>query len=479
MPAITRFFLQFLIILLPISLIGFIAFSFNTLSKLETILLALLAVTLPWLFYELISRSDYQRKANNALLHFCKSFEKIFSSMSSLEKSSLEQPKEVIAELKILKSILNQVAQEKEAQFNEAEQDETADGETVQASQSTSQSANMHNSHQPAQPRQSHVSQSQAGSSTSKKSSTFSMPSPNDHTVKEARIIELPNPQQTNQSSQDKDISTDIAVNQNSDHEDIFSENTIETNKPLSRAELISVIETALSSDQIEMLIQPIVSLPQRKARHFECYSRIKTPEGNIYTPDHFVHLAEEENLIRLLDNAMLFRCIQMSRASLKKKFNVNFFCNVSRHTIADSFFFESLIDFFQSNKELGRNLILEFHEDAIKRKLNDLEPLLRKLKFLNCRFSVDQVTRFDHDIKRLKELNFKYIKLHSESILKVTQTEKGVKQVKEFKRQCNMHNIDVIVSHVENEEQLLDLNDFQFDFGQGYLFGTPVLSKN
>ena len=56
---------------------------------------------------------------------------------------------------------------------------------------------------------------------------------------------------------------------------------------------------------------------------------------------------------------------------------------------------------------------------------------------------------------------------------------DSGYKQVTDFKKKCDQHNMDVIISHIESEDALIRLNDFNFDYGQGFLFGTPVLSKN
>lgn len=248
--------------------------------------------------------------------------------------------------------------------------------------------------------------------------------------------------------------------------------------QPLKREVLLEIIENALTNDKVEMLVQPIVSLPQRKARHFECFARIREGDGTIYTPDHFLALAEEENLIRLVDNAMLFRCIQMTRASVQKKFDVNFFCNVSKHTLSDRFFFESLSEFLEANRSIARHMVLEFHEQAILQHLPTIEPYLNKLNLFGCRFSMDQVSRVDHDVKHLSDLHFKFIKFNSDVLLSVLKEEGGHLQIESFKKKCDAQNMDIIISHVEEESALVLLNDFHFDYGQGFLFGCPILSK-
>ena len=46
------------------------------------------------------------------------------------------------------------------------------------------------------------------------------------------------------------------------------------------------------------------------------------------------------------------------------------------------------------------------------------------------------------------------------------------------LKRAMDRHNMDLIVSKFEDEQNLVELLDFHIDFGQGFLFGEPRLSK-
>ena len=40
--------------------------------------------------------------------------------------------------------------------------------------------------------------------------------------------------------------------------------------------------------------------------------------------------------------------------------------------------------------------------------------------------------------------------------------------------RALRRHRIDLIVEKVEAESRLIDLLDYEIDYGQGYLFGAP-----
>ena len=47
------------------------------------------------------------------------------------------------------------------------------------------------------------------------------------------------------------------------------------------------------------------------------------------------------------------------------------------------------------------------------------------------------------------------------------------------LKRDLDRNGIDMIVSKIEKDGELIELLDHNIDFGQGYLFGEPRLSKD
>ena len=50
--------------------------------------------------------------------------------------------------------------------------------------------------------------------------------------------------------------------------------------------------------------------------------------------------------------------------------------------------------------------------------------------------------------------------------------------QLHRMKRALDRAGINLIVEKIEEEEQFIELFDFGIDFGQGYLFGNPRLSR-
>ncbi|MSO89424.1 MAG: EAL domain-containing protein [Rhodospirillaceae bacterium] len=116
--------------------------------------------------------------------------------------------------------------------------------------------------------------------------------------------------------------------------------------KGIDDATVLDIVREALRADRIDLYLQPIVSLPQRKRRYYECFSRIRAGDDSVVMPEQYIGVAEREGLIGTIDNMLLFRCIQLVRRVQKKNQNLGFFCNISQHTLADTRFFRDFLSF-------------------------------------------------------------------------------------------------------------------------------------
>lgn len=248
--------------------------------------------------------------------------------------------------------------------------------------------------------------------------------------------------------------------------------------KFVARDALLERVQVALKNDKIETLLQPIVSLPQRKKRFFEATSRLRDQNNEIIMPEHYIPLAEEVSLIRIIDNAILMKCIYLARSASKKDLNVGFFLNLSLKTLEDSEFISSLSEFMEINHDMKDRLIFCLEAKDMQEAPPGILKNLQELSTLGCQFALTRVTSFDLDFKTLRNFKVRFIKINH-AVLQDFLKDTGVKNVKTFKHHAYLHQVDLVVTHVESEDEYTSVMDFECDFGQGYLFGYPDLVKS
>src|SRR3546814_19208389 len=94
----------------------------------------------------------------------------------------------------------------------------------------------------------------------------------------------------------------------------------------------------------------------------------------------------------------LLIRCIQLVRKMQYRSEKLDFFCNISSHTLGDDAFFGDFVAFLESNRDLSKHLIFEFSQNDYEAWDSGAALYLRRLADLGCRFSLDGVHHMDID---------------------------------------------------------------------------------
>ncbi len=238
--------------------------------------------------------------------------------------------------------------------------------------------------------------------------------------------------------------------------------------------QLLDTIRDALEANRVDLYLQPIVTLPQRKVRYYEALTRLRGGEGEVIMPGDYMRVAEPAGMMPTIDNLLLFRCVQVVRKLNERDADTGVFCNISANSLLDSDFFPQFIEYMEHNKHLAEQLVFGFSQATI----NGCGPIeqasLMALSRLGFRFSMDQVTDINLDYRRLYELNIRYVKIAADVL--VSQADDGRADIRpeDIKELMARYGINLIVDMIEKERSVVDVLDFNVDYGQGYLFGTP-----
>ena len=242
----------------------------------------------------------------------------------------------------------------------------------------------------------------------------------------------------------------------------------------LSREGIVELIGKAVDANRIDLYLQPIVTLPQRKVRYYEALSRLRTEEGDIITAGDFIEYAESVGLMPKIDNLLLFRCVQVTRRLQLKSRDVGLFCNVSASTLSDPSFFRQFLDFMDANRALASALMFEFTQSAY-RAFGPLEhESLAALAERGLRFSMDHVADLRMEPKELADRSFRFLKVPAKLLLNPAATSQSDIHPADLADLLARSGIDLIAERIESEAVVVDLLDYDVRFGQGFLFSPP-----
>lgn len=248
--------------------------------------------------------------------------------------------------------------------------------------------------------------------------------------------------------------------------------------EPADDGSLLEAVRDALNNNRVELHIQPIVSLPQRRIRFFELLARPRDAEGQTYRAAECLDALEAAGLRDEFDALMLLRSVQLVRKLEQRAKDVGFFLNLSPAMLAQIETFNPLYDFLQREREHAANIVLEFGHTGIAKLDRAGLYRLSRLAALGFAISVDGIDRFDVDFALLAKNGVRFVKFDAAAFGDAGAIAKSPIDLADLPEICQRHNLVPVLGKVENEQELLKLSDLDFPFGQGMLFGIPKLAR-
>jgi cyclic-di-GMP phosphodiesterase, flagellum assembly factor TipF len=241
----------------------------------------------------------------------------------------------------------------------------------------------------------------------------------------------------------------------------------------LDRDAIIAAVRAGIDAQRIDLYLQPIVTLPQRKVRYYEAVSRLNAGNGEIVAACDFLPYAEAGSMLPKLDNLSVLRCVQVVRRLLLKNRDIGLFCNLSVATLTDSGF-PQLLEFIEANRAIAPSLVFEFTQSAV-RGMGPIEyESMAALAERGFRFSMDNLSDLRIEPRELTARGFRFIKAPAALLLNRVGSASANIHPADFSDLLGRFGIDLIGERIETESTVVDLLDYDVRFGQGFLFSPP-----
>jgi cyclic-di-GMP phosphodiesterase TipF (flagellum assembly factor) len=250
--------------------------------------------------------------------------------------------------------------------------------------------------------------------------------------------------------------------------------NTVQTVNGRNQTQMLATLRNAIDENRIDIFLQPMVTLPQRKVRFYEAVTRVRDERDQLIAAEEFISIAEASGLIGRIDNMVLLRCVQVLRRLMVRNKDVGVFCNVAASTLGNSTTFAQCLDFLEANRALAPSLVLEFKQ-ATFRGLGPAETEnLAALAQRGFRFSIDHVTDLRIEPRELADRGVRFIKVPASLLLDPKQASTSDIHPSDLSDLLGRFGIDLIAERIEGERAVVDLLDYDVRFGQGFLFAPP-----
>ena len=241
-----------------------------------------------------------------------------------------------------------------------------------------------------------------------------------------------------------------------------------------NQTQTLAAVRAAIEENRVDIYLQPLVTLPQRKVRYYEAVTRLRDDKDQILAAEDFIGIAETAGLIGRIDHMVLLRCVQVLRRLMVRNKEVGVFCNVAASTLTNTATFSQCLDFLDANRALAPSFVLEFKQATFRHLGTSETEHLAALAQRGYRFSIDHVTDLRFEPRELADRGVRFIKVPASLLLDAKQASASDIHPSDLSDLLGRFGIDLIAERIEGERAVVDLLDYDVRLGQGFLFAPP-----
>jgi diguanylate cyclase (GGDEF)-like protein len=246
----------------------------------------------------------------------------------------------------------------------------------------------------------------------------------------------------------------------------------------VERMTIEAELQQALQREEFFLEYQPIIDCANRETRRtvsVEALIRWRKASGEVVYPDRFIQVAEERGMILDIGRWVVRRACtdlaMMHRAGMPElRVNVN----MAAPDFARASLPAELLAATRQAGILPQQLALELTERMMMKQPDKVIPIMRELRRIGFKISLDDFGTEHSSLSRLKNLPLTSLKIDRSFIKGLPgdpQDRAIVRAMLELGREMNLV---VVTEGVETEEQLEQLRQLGNPLIQGYLLGRP-----
>jgi cyclic-di-GMP phosphodiesterase TipF (flagellum assembly factor) len=230
-----------------------------------------------------------------------------------------------------------------------------------------------------------------------------------------------------------------------------------------------------LSEGKVEVHLQPIVQLPQRRTRGYEALVRLRVDENTLLVPEDFLSIVEQRGFGPTLDALVLTRALAIARHLGTKQGGLFVSCNFSEATWSSSKALATLSRILDKYREHNGHLVVEMPQ----RVFRALDPaslgLLGAMSANGVRFALDQVADLRLDPIALFDRGIRFVKAPA-TLFQAEMAGEGSLDIAagDLASMMARASIALIADEIADNPTVADMIELGITYAQGLIFSPP-----
>jgi diguanylate cyclase (GGDEF)-like protein/PAS domain S-box-containing protein len=241
------------------------------------------------------------------------------------------------------------------------------------------------------------------------------------------------------------------------------------------RLALMGELRHAIERKEFILYYQPKVDLKTRRTIGVEALIRWKHPQHGLIQPDEFITLAEHTGFIKQLTFWVLSDALRQWHVWHQSGIDLPVAVNLSARNLQDLQMPDQFTELLRVTDVPPSQLKLEITESAIMADPARAMEILKRLRALDIRFSIDDFGAGYSSLGYLKKLPVDEVKVDKSFVMAMAASPDDVVIVRSTIDLAHNLGLRVVAEGVESQETLDRLAAMGCDAAQGFYLSRPI----
>ena len=246
----------------------------------------------------------------------------------------------------------------------------------------------------------------------------------------------------------------------------------------VDRLELEHDLRHALQNEQFRLVYQPIIDLKTGNISGLEALIRWDHPKRGVISPLDFIPVAEETGLIVPIGGWVLLEACQQLKQwqeqfSSEPPLSIN--VNISKRQLTQSDLIKTIQNVLTTTMIEPHTLKLEITETVIMDNLDELNPVLQRLRACGVFLCIDDFGTGHSSLSCLHEFSIDVLKIDRAFVDNMKDNREYAAVAQAIITLAQNLGMGVVAEGVETLQQVAQLQTLETDYAQGYYFARPL----
>ena len=238
-------------------------------------------------------------------------------------------------------------------------------------------------------------------------------------------------------------------------------------------------LREAISKEQLQIFLQPIVDIAGGHVVKAEALIRWKHPQHGMVPPDKFIPIAEDMGLIHEIGDWVFHQAVQAMQRWLDVCAADSEGCQISINVSARQFTRDDIgVSWIERLDVLGipmQHFVIEITESLLLGDKTDVKNKLQRFRDVGMSVALDDFGTGYSSMAYLKKFNIDFLKI-DRSFVRDLETDPNDRAIAEaIVVMAHKLGLKTIAEGVETEQQKAMLAEVGCDYVQGYFYAKPM----